>query len=183
MSLRVWNTVSERQRLQRYVEVAQAMLDDDDSSGASMPSFDEEWLLLSSESSSDSVDMVLEATVRYRDTIYHRFFDPTINFMAPPLVVQDVDESSCISEFRFRKEHLQELANLLWPKMSLYLEGDRDKITVRNKYTCPYETGILLLLYRFAKPRCIRPDIEKYFFMRRSRISSIIKHLWMLCMR
>jgi hypothetical protein len=151
------------------------MLQHDDSSGASRSDLDEDWSSLSSESSIDMVDMVLETTVRYGNSIYHRFFDPSINFMAPPLIVGDLDESSCISEFRFRKEHLQELANLLWPKLSLFLEGDKDKIKVKNKYTCPYETGILLVLYRFAKPRCIRPDIEKFFRMRRSRISSVIK--------
>ena len=151
MSLRVWNTVSERQRLQRYVEAAQLMLQHDDSSGTRRSDLDEDWSSLSSESSIDTVDMVLETTVRYGNAIYQRFFDPSIDFMAPPLVVGDLDESSCISEFRFRKEHLQELANLLWPKLSLFLEGDKDKIKVKNKYTCPYETGILLVLYCFVK--------------------------------
>jgi hypothetical protein len=59
---------------------------------------DEDWSSLSSESSTDTVDMVLETTVRYGNVIYHCFFDPSIDFMAPPLIVGDLDESSCISQ-------------------------------------------------------------------------------------
>jgi hypothetical protein len=99
MLLRVWNTVSERQRLQQYVKAAQLMLQHDDSSGASRFNLDEDWLSLSSESSIDTVNMVLETTVLYGNSIYHCCFDPSINFMAPPLVVGDLDESSCIREF------------------------------------------------------------------------------------
>ena len=88
--------------------------------------------------------------------------------------MDDLDEASCINDFRFRKEHIQEIADRLWPKLSLFLEGDKIKIKVKHRYTVPYETGILLVLYRMAKPRCIRPDMEKYFKMRKSHISSAI---------
>ena len=77
-------------------------------------------------------------------------------------------------DFRFRKDDLQEIADSLWPKLKPFLEGTRGKIMVQNQYQCPYETGLLLVLYRLARPRCLRPELETYFCMRKSRISAII---------
>jgi hypothetical protein len=45
---------------------------------------------------------------------------------------------------------------------------------VQNQYQCPYKTGLLLVLYRLARPRRIRPELEAYFCMQKSRISAII---------
>ena len=59
--------------------------------------------------------------------------DETIDFAAPPMKIIDLDESRCILDFRFRKLELLEIADLLWPKMELFLEGTCDKILIQNR--------------------------------------------------
>jgi hypothetical protein len=67
---------------------------------------DKDWSSLSSEASNDMVAMVIETTLYYGKTTYQCFSDPSIDFKAPPLVVDSLDELSCISKFQFHKEHL-----------------------------------------------------------------------------
>jgi nuclease HARBI1 len=38
----------------------------------------------------------------------------------------------------------------------------------------PYETGLLLVFFRFARPRRLRPDMERFFRMRKSKLSGAI---------
>jgi hypothetical protein len=90
------------------------------------------------------------------------------------MLISDLNESDAINEFRMRKADLQEVANKLWPKFSAILQGEKDEVQVRNGYKVPYETGFLILLYRLSRPRRLRPDMEKYFGIRRSRLSAII---------
>jgi hypothetical protein len=56
----------------------------------------------------------------------------------------------------------------------MLLDGDKDEIKCLNRYSCPYETGILLCFHRLARPRRIRPEMESYFSMRKSKISAVI---------
>ena len=98
----------------------------------------------------------------------------TIDFEAAPLKIIHLDESKCIFDYRFRQRDLLEIANRLWPKMQLYLEGTRDKILDKNRYTCSYETGLLLVLFRLSRPRRLRPEMETYFKMRKSHISATL---------
>jgi hypothetical protein len=98
--------------------------------------------------------------------------DETIDFEAAPLKISDLDESKCILNFCFHE--LIEIADLLWPKMELFLEGTRDKIVVQNRYKCNYETGLLLVLFCLSRPHRIRPEMEAYFKMRKSHISATI---------
>ena len=125
-------------------------------------------------SSTDTDDMVVLGTVEWAQFTLQPLVDGNIDFLAPPLVVRDINEAESISEFRFRKGHIQELADKLWPKLGLLLEGTHEAIQVKNNYVLPYETGLLLVLYRFARPRRLRPDMEKFFKMRKSKISAAI---------
>ena len=86
----------------------------------------------------------------------------------------DLDESKCVLDFHFRKLELEQIADLLWPKMELFLEGTGEKIHVKNRYTCNYEAGLLLVLSCLSRPRQICPDMEAYFKMRKLHISAII---------
>lgn len=61
----------------------------------------------------------------------------------------------------------------------MVLEGDKDQIQCANRYTCPYETGILLCLHRLSRPRRLRPEMERYFSMRKSKISAVISTFMM----
>lgn len=38
-----------------------------------------------------------------------------------------------------------------------------------------FETALLALLYRFSRPRRLRPEMEKFFGMRLTKISSILQ--------
>ena len=203
MSLRQWNSVAERARLQRYVLLAEMMLeeeedddssDDDDSSEEAsggelmdmeMDFIDQELSFITDvdddhedEEEGDeehhTADHVIRSTMDYFNFIYRPILDETIDFDKPPLKISDLDDSKALLDFRFRKDDLQEIADSLWPKLEPFLEGTRDKIMCENQYQCPYETGLLLVLYRLARPRRIRPELETYFSMRKSRISAII---------
>ena len=195
MSLRRWNSVAERARLERYLLISEMLLeeesvDDSSSSDSSMErifdTLDQDLSFLTDvedeeedteEDDAMSVDVineVVQETIAYSNYINGPLLDTTIDFDAAPLKINDLDESKCILEFRFRKLELLEIANLLWPKMVLFLEGTRDKILVQNRYTCDYETGLLLVLFRLSRPRRLRPDLETFFKMRKSHISAAI---------
>jgi DDE superfamily endonuclease len=197
MSLRYWNSVAERARFQRYIFISELLLlqeiQDDSSSDSSMDLMSLEGDLLlddditfmtastddetEEEDDGGNVDMVSRAirvTLNFAKYIYSPIVDPTINFNEPPLHIRDLDESKCLLDFRFRKAELQEIADRLWPKLGLILVGDRDNIKCMNKYSCPYETGLLLIMFRLSRPRRIRPEMENYFCIRKSKISAVI---------
>ena len=64
---------------------------------------------------------------------------------------------------------------VLWPKLRLHLEGYLESIHCAYRYTVCYETGLLVLLYRYSRPRRLSPDMEHIFGMRRSKLSAIIQ--------
>ena len=171
MSLRQWNSVAERARLECYLLISEMLLeeesfDDSSSSDSSMDQFfddldqdlsfltdvedEEEDIEEDDAMSVDVVDEVVHETIAYSNYINGPLLDTTIDFDAAPLKIDDLDESKCILEFRFRKLELLEIAERLWPKMELFLEGTRDKILVQTRYTCDYETGLLLVLFRLC---------------------------------
>ena len=195
MSLRQWNSVSERARLERYILMSEKLLqadalNDSCSSDSSMEgmviSLDQDLSFLTDieddeedddEEDAMSIDMIRAAaheTIAYSNYIYCPLLDKTIDFAAPSFKIIDLDEFRCILNFCFRKLELLEIADLLWPKMELFLQGTRNKILVQNRYTCDYETGLLLVLFRLSHPRRLHPDMEAYFKMRKSRISVTI---------
>jgi hypothetical protein len=196
MSLRQWNSVAERARLQRYIFMSEILLqqealDDDSSSDSSMDQMimDDElsFITVSTDNGGDEeeqeegeamdidvINSAVTATIEYANFICRPLSDPTIDYEAAPLIISDLDDSKCILDFRFRMTDIQDFADLLWPKMELILEGERDLIKVNNRYTCPYETGLLLVIFRLARPRRIRPEMETYFRMRKSKISAIL---------
>jgi DDE superfamily endonuclease len=147
------------------------------------------WSLsLSSSSSSSDDNMSLDSfggNEANTSVIFHgihriasRLFggmeDTTIQF-GQRLLISDFNDAQCVDEFRFRKEDLQLVADSLWPKIGLFLDGDKERIVVDNYYTAPYETCLLLTLYRYSRPRRLRPDCERFFGMRKSHCSAVIK--------
>ena len=49
-----------------------------------------------------------------------------------------------------RKDYLVILLEKLWPKMNHQLVGPQERITCENCYTVPYDTGMIILLYRYS---------------------------------
>ena len=89
--------------------------------------------------------------------------------------IQDLSESDCVSNCRMRKMSLQIFADKMWPKFSPILGNDKYRIQCKNQYTIHYESGLIILLYRYSLPRRLCPDMEKIFGIRKSRLSAIIQ--------
>jgi hypothetical protein len=128
----------------------------------------------------DSIGIALDlahATMMVASSLLAPIEDFTIQW-GKSMLISDINESDAINEFRMRKADLQEVADKLWPKFSALLPGEnltKDEVRVSHGYTVPYETGFLILLYHLSRPRRLRPDMEKYFGIRRSRLSAIIQ--------
>jgi hypothetical protein len=86
-------------------------------------------------------------------------------------VIADFDNSTCISCFRFRKDDLQHFSDLLWTRLDGHFNGLKESVAVENRYRVPFETGILILLYRLA-PHTLHCDMEGFFGMRKSHLSA-----------
>lgn len=127
-----------------------------------------------SDASYDTVELVIATTHAYGSFIYKRHVDPSIDFDAPPLLIRDISPLTCLNEFRFRKEHLQLVSARLWEKMSAHLDRTYEMVKVDNRYTVPFETCLMFLLYRLSVPRRIHPDMEVFFHVRKSKISAAL---------
>ena len=102
------------------------------------------------------LEAMFEQTADYIQHIYAGLEDPTINW-GKSMLVDDISENDAITEFRFRKDHLQTIADRLWDKgLGLLLDGTKEKVKVENNYETPYETGILAVLFRISFPRLLK---------------------------
>jgi hypothetical protein len=163
------------------------ILDDSSSSSSSSSSNSSDSSMnTSSDSSSDEdEEMLLDEfhVALFNSNMIARQLDQTIahegiNWRTnhTGLSIQDLSVDDALSSFRFRKEHLQEVSEKLWPRLSIYLNGVKGKIVFGDgRYSAPYETLFLLVLYRLARPKRIRRDMEEFFGFRRSKISAGIK--------
>jgi hypothetical protein len=92
------------------------------------------------------------------------------------LCIDDLSSDDALSFFRFRKVHLQEVSDKIWPRLSPYLIGTKEKIVFGDgHYSAPYETLLLLMKYRLSRPHRIRRDTEQFFGFRRSKICAGLK--------
>jgi hypothetical protein len=149
-----------------------AEADDDlsDSSGSDSSSSE------SSDASDDESVMLedlLKANIDTNVKLHTPIFNPSIEW-GRRLRIDDIQGSDMIDNFRFRKEELHEICDKLWEIGAMYADGEKESILCVNDYKCPWETGFLILLYRLHRPTRMRPDMEKYFGMRRSHISAVI---------
>jgi hypothetical protein len=176
MSLRYRTSLVERKRLENFYKVSEALVHLHSERIRESDHFDDDDLFGVPEIGLEPIHVVaIRQTIAYGNHIYAPLLDPTIDFdCSSPMLISDLSESVCISDFRFRKNHLQKLADLLWPRLNVYLKGEKDDIKVENGYRTPYETGFLILLYRMSYPRRVQPDMEKFFSMRKSKLSAIL---------
>ena len=89
--------------------------------------------------------------------------------------LNDTSNSECIYNCCMRWDILHHMFRVLWPKLRLHLEGLLESIRCAYRYTVCYETGCLVLLYRYSRPRQLSQDMEHIFGMRRSKLSAIIQ--------
>lgn len=69
------------------------------------------------------------------------------------MLVKDIHNMDAVSNFRFCREHLQEIADKLWDRgRNDVLGGDKQRVGVENRYATHYKTGFGVLLYCLAAP-------------------------------
>jgi len=125
----------------------------------------------------DMAVLVLLHALQMHERLYAPLEDESIPWEDPPMMIDDVSDSDAQLYFRFRKEHLYLIADKLWPRLSTFFSDDstRQKVKCNNKNVSPYETGFLMMLFRFSRPVRIRPEMERYFHTRKTKLSNILK--------
>ena len=128
----------------------------------------------------DTIDDAIQMAVSLLWDLEGGLEDSTIRWRQrhEGLLIREISEDDAIADFRFRKSHLQELADKLWPRLRQFLPGAGSPNLVvyeNGNYSAPYETMLLMVLFRFSRPRRIYKDMEAYFGYRRSKISASIK--------
>jgi DDE superfamily endonuclease len=185
MSRRRWNTVLERSRLyatsyllQGIVEYEVMTADDDNDSSSSISSVSSlSSIDDSDDDSSTTSSLILDVAKSLLELAYRVFQsveDETITF-GQKKTIADFTEAECVSDFRFRKDDLQHVANELWPRLAPFLGEDKNNLLLENRYHAPYETCLLVYLFKMARPRRLRPDCEAKFGMKKSHLSVIVR--------
>ena len=67
--------------------------------------------------------------------------------------LNDISTSECIDNCHMQHDNLHHMFSSLWPKTRLHLEGHLESIHCAYRYTMCYETGFIVLLYRYSRPR------------------------------
>jgi hypothetical protein len=92
------------------------------------------------------------------------------------LKIVELSSDDGLTFFRFRTEHLQELSDKLWPQLSGYVVGTKEKICLgKEKYSAPFETILLLCLYQLAQPNCLRREMEGFFGYKKSNMPAGVR--------
>ena len=92
------------------------------------------------------------------------------------LTIAELSEDDALSFFRFRREHLQIVADKLWPRLAPHLLGEKGRIKFGfGRYSCGYETLLLLMMYRLSRPCRIYREMEAFFGFQRSKICAGIR--------
>ena len=137
---------------------------------------------VSSIDSASILDNLLGIVAQVHDQMETGMEDNTIQW-GKRLIIQDLSEDDALTHFHFQKVHLQEVADKLWPRLQCFLIGHRGSIKVNNCiYSLPYETLLLLVLYRLSRPRRIRKEMEGFFGIHKSKISTGITCMIHACM-
>ena len=113
--------------------------------------------------------------IEFVSKIYKSVEDPMIDWNSPLTRIDEFNESQCILNFCFQKDQLHEIFDKMWPKFNAILECNKDSVPCDNQYRCHYETGFLIILFRLSRPNRLRPDMERFFRIRKSKLSAIIK--------
>ena len=120
------------------------------SSSASSSSSSSSSSSANSSTLSEELATVLQAVNEVYNDIEGGMEDESIQWQGKRLIFEDLSDDDAIFHFRFRKKHLQELANKLWPQLQPYLTGLKPCITFdHGRYSCPYETLFSRLCFVF----------------------------------
>ncbi len=166
-----WNTQTERHLFASLVEYL-AMEEDSSSSSSESLSDDDDM----SVSSNESIGELMMTVYDYGTILFTQGEDNCRVISQPDLVIDNLpDNDRTTLEFRFRKEDLKLICKLLWPRLNEYFIGEYDKIHLAHRHYVHFETGMLMLLYRLAFPKRLRPEMEIRFSCNKTKISETIK--------
>ena len=193
MSLRSWTSALERKDalrvvMQSFTLYNNILLQEDSSvsdlslSDSSFDSLDsDDSSLDNSLSSSSTASLALNmigAAIEYVKHVYDPMEDTEV-IWGKSILVENINTSDALDYFRFRKHHLQAMMDKLWPRMQILLStisiATKERVSVGNRYAVPYKTGMLMVLFRLSRVQRLRPDVEKYFGIRRSKASKVIR--------
>jgi hypothetical protein len=134
MSLRHWGSLLERRHCIAWISFASALLDErdvllleqQDNSSTEDSSNDDSNCSTSTDASSDgfsAIDDALQWAAAIFSDLEGSLEDLTIKQRQnhDGLLIKDVSDDDAIAHFRFRKAHLQELADSLWPRLHGFL--------------------------------------------------------------
>ena len=131
-----------------------------------------EMFNVSSIDSTSIIDNLLGIMAQVHDQMETGMEDNTIQW-GKRLLIQNLSEDYALMHFCLFKVHLQEVGEKLWPRLQCFLSCHRASIKVNSgTYSLPYETLLLLVLYRISWPRCIRKEVEGFFGLHKSKIST-----------
>jgi nuclease HARBI1 len=66
----------------------------------------------------------------------------------------------------------------LWPRIEQFLCGEKRSVVFSNgNYSAPYETLLLMVLFRMSRPRRLRKEMESFFGYNKSKISCGIRYM------
>ena len=123
------------------------------------------------------IEEVIQVSVQMYKCMETGMEDNTIQW-GEKILIEDLSKDDAVTHFQFRKVHLQEVANQLWPRLQFYLSGHKGSVKVKNgKYSLPYETLLLLVLYRLSRPRHLQKDMESFFGICTDRMASAINFM------
>ena len=123
------------------------------------------------------IEEVIQVSVQMYECMETGMEDNTIQW-GGKILIEDLSKDDAVTHFQFRKVHLQEVANQLWPRLQFYLSGHKGSVKVQNgKYSLPYETLFLLVLYRLSRPRHLQKYMESFFGICIARMSSSINFM------
>ena len=97
------------------------------------------------------LEQLIQATQQLNRQINDAIQDDAMNWGNVP-TIEDLSDSDCVSNCCMRKSSLQILADKMWPKFSVILGYDKYRIKCKNRYTIHYESGLMILLYRYSLP-------------------------------
>jgi hypothetical protein len=174
-----WNTALERQKLCEMVTATTTIMEIDDSDSTyssgtdTIGSSSSSALSTSTASSTSTITAMVYATIQYA-TFFYSPLNATALEWGTRHTISDFDDATCIRDFRFRKSNLLIISNLLWHKVNRFLVGTKASIICKNRYCCPFETGLLVVLYRLSQPRRIHHDMEAVFCLKMQHLSCIL---------
>ena len=151
MSLQVWNSLLERQKLENMVRATCIFILADEECSVSSLDTDSNVSDSSLSSADSTVGELMMEILRYSTYLMTPIGDPTIVW-GRQVTIDNMADSTCLDQFRFRKSDLKHISNLLWDKMQIHLEGTKPSIRCRNRYICSFETGLLVILFCLSRP-------------------------------